>query len=62
MNSDKSTLKVRLVKSLIGKREEHRRILAGLGLRKVNSLVELQNNPSVNGMINKVAYMIKVER
>ena len=37
MKSDKSTLKVRLVKSLIGKREEHRRILAGLGLRSKQS-------------------------
>ncbi len=34
---------------------------AGLGLRRINHTVELEDTPSVRGMINKVIYMIKVE-
>jgi large subunit ribosomal protein L30 len=32
----------------------------GLGLRKINSVSELQDTPSVRGMINKISYLVKV--
>jgi large subunit ribosomal protein L30 len=54
------TLKVKLVKGLIGTRESHRATVRGLGLRRVNSVSELQDTPSVRGMINKVSYLVKV--
>lgn len=54
-------LRIKLVKSLIGKREDHRRVIAGLGLKRLNSIAVLEDTPSLRGMINKVAYMIKVE-
>ncbi|KAB8041948.1 50S ribosomal protein L30 [Janthinobacterium aquaticum] len=54
------TLKVQLVKGLIGTREDHRATVRGLGLRRVNSVSELQDTPSVRGMINKVSYLVKV--
>lgn len=54
------TVKVTLVKGLIGTRESHRATVRGLGLRRVNSVSELQDTPSVRGMINKVAYLVKV--
>ena len=54
------TVKVQLVKGLIGTRESHRATVRGLGLRRVNSVSELQDTPSVRGMINKVAYLVKV--
>jgi large subunit ribosomal protein L30 len=54
------TLKVTLVKGLIGTRESHRATVRGLGLRRVNSVSELQDTPSVRGMINKVSYLVKV--
>lgn len=54
------TLKVQLVKGLIGTREDHRATVRGLGLRRVNSVAELQDTPSVRGMINKVSYLVKV--
>ena len=55
-----NTNKVKLVKGLIGTRQDHRATVRGLGLRRVNSVSELQDTPSVRGMINKVAYLVKV--
>ncbi|KAF3998759.1 MULTISPECIES: 50S ribosomal protein L30 [Glaciimonas] len=54
------TVKVQLIKGLIGTRETHRATVRGLGLRRVNSVSELQDTPSVRGMINKVSYLVKV--
>ena len=54
------TVKVQRVKGLIGTREDHRATVRGLGLRRVNSVSELQDTPSVRGMINKVSYLVKV--
>jgi large subunit ribosomal protein L30 len=55
-----NTIKVKLVKGLIGTRESHRATVRGLGLRRVNSVSELEDTPSVRGMINKVSYLVKV--
>jgi large subunit ribosomal protein L30 len=55
-----NTVKVQLVKGLIGTRQDHRATVRGLGLRRVNSVCELQDTPSVRGMINKVSYLVKV--
>ena len=55
-----NTIKVQLVKGLIGTRQDHRATVSGLGLRRVNSVSELQDTPSVRGMINKVSYLVKV--
>ncbi|NUU03781.1 50S ribosomal protein L30 [Herbaspirillum robiniae] len=55
-----NTIKVKLVKGLIGTRQDHRATVRGLGLRRVNSVSELQDTPSVRGMINKVSYLVKV--
>ncbi|MDO8304296.1 50S ribosomal protein L30 [Herminiimonas sp.] len=54
------TVKVTLVKGLIGTRETHRATVRGLGLRGINSVSELEDTPSVRGMINKVSYLVKV--
>jgi large subunit ribosomal protein L30 len=55
-----STVKIQLVRSLIATREDHRATVRGLGLRRVNSVSELQDTPSIRGMINKVSYLVKV--
>ena len=55
-----NTVKVQLVKGLIGTRQDHRATVRGLGLRRVNSVSELEDTPSVRGMINKVSYLVKV--
>jgi large subunit ribosomal protein L30 len=58
--SDKK-IKVTLVKSVIGTKQDHRATVRGLGLRKLNSSSELIDTPAVRGMINKVQYLVKVE-
>ncbi len=55
------TVKVTQVKSSIGRLPKHRATLKGLGLRRIRHTVELEDTPSVRGMINQVHYMIKVE-
>ena len=54
------TVKVTLVKGVIGTRETHRATVRGLGLRGINSVSELEDTPAVRGMINKVSYLVKV--
>ncbi len=55
------TLKVTLVKGVIGTRESHRATVRGLGLRRINHTVVLEDTPAVRGMINKVNYLVKCE-
>ena len=55
------TLKVTLVKSVIGTKRHHRATVRGLGLRRLNSSAVLEDTPAVRGMINKVAYLVKCE-
>ena len=59
--ADKKTVTVKLVRSIIGTKHEHRATVRGLGLRKLNSSAELVDTPAVRGMIHKVAYLVKVE-
>ncbi len=54
-------VKVTLVRSLIGTRESHRATVRGLGLRRINHTVEVEDTPAVRGMINKVSYLLKCE-
>jgi large subunit ribosomal protein L30 len=58
--SDKK-VRVTLVRGLVGTRESHRATVRGLGLRRINHTVELEDTPAVRGMINKVAYLVKLE-
>ena len=55
-----NTIKVKLVKGLIGTKQSHRATVRGLGLRKLNSERVLEDTPAVRGMVNKVAYLVKV--
>lgn len=54
-------LKVKLVKSMIGRPEKHRKVLRGIGLRKMNKTVQLEDTPAVRGMINVVSHLVSVE-
>lgn len=54
-------IKVTLVKSIIGTKQDHRATVRGLGLRRINHTTELQDTPEVRGMIKKVAYLVKCE-
>jgi len=54
-------VRVTLVKSLIGTKQDHRATVRGLGLRRLNHCVELEDTPAVRGMIHKVSYLVKCE-
>ena len=58
----KATLSVTLIKSFYGRLPAHRATVNGLGVKRINHTVELQDTPEVRGMINKVSYLLKVER
>ncbi len=60
MTNEKKTVRVQLVRSPIGCRATHRATLRGLGLKKLNSIRELEDTPAVRGMINKVDYLVKI--
>jgi len=60
MAADKK-VKVTLVRSANGRLASHKACVAGLGLRRMHHTVEVEDTPSVRGMINKVSYMVKVE-
>ncbi len=55
------TLKVTLVKSVIGTKQDHRATVRGLGLRRLNSSAMLEDTAAVRGMFTKVAYLVKCE-
>ncbi len=59
--ADKKTVKVTLVRSTNGRLKSHKACVAGLGIRRMHHTVEVEDTPSVRGMINKVSYMLKVE-
>ena len=59
--ASKKTIKVTQIKSPIGRPESQRATLIGLGLNKMNKTSELEDTPSVRGMIKKVAHLVKVE-
>ena len=56
-----ATIKVTQTKSSIGRLPKRKACLKGLGLRRINHTVELEDTPCVRGMINKVYYMVKIE-
>ena len=56
----KKTVKVTLVKSPVSAKKAHQATVRGLGLKKMHQTRELEDTPAVRGMINKVAYMVRV--
>lgn len=56
-----SNVKVTLIKSLIGTKQDHRATVRGLGLRRLNSSSVVELTPAITGMIDKVRYLLKIE-
>lgn len=54
-------LNVTMIKSKNGRLKDHQECLKGLGLRKIRQTVTVQDTIENRGMINKIAYMVKVE-
>lgn len=60
MTQNEEFITVKLVRSLIGTKEDHRATIKGLGLRRINSTRRLKKTPETLGMIKKVGYLIQV--
>ena len=54
-------IKVRLLKSVNSVHRSHRDTVRGLGLRRIDHVVELIDTPAVRGMINRVAHLVRIE-
>lgn len=61
MAESKQTVRVKQVASAIGRKPGQQETLTGLGLRGIGSERELEDTPSVRGMIRKVAHLLQVE-
>ena len=61
MADSKKTIKVRQIGSPIGRPKDQRATLIGLGLNKMHRVKELEDTPSVRGMINKVHHLVRIE-
>lgn len=57
----KETIRIRQVKSGIGYSKDQKATLVGLGFRRMNQVVELEDTPSVRGMVNKVCHLVRIE-
>ena len=56
----KNTIKIKLDKSGIGRKLDQKKTLVGLGLNKVGRIRELEDTPSIRGMINKVKHLVRI--
>jgi large subunit ribosomal protein L30 len=54
-------IRITLVKGLAGCKTGHRATVRGLGLKRLNQTVERTDTAAVRGMINRVAYLVRVE-
>ena len=54
-------LKITLVKSTIGRKQDQIATVKALGLRKIRHVVEHNDTPQIRGMINKVSHLVEVE-
>ncbi|MCE3268625.1 MAG: ribosomal protein [Burkholderiales bacterium] len=61
MANNQKTVRVTLVKSLIGRLQAHIASANGLGLRRINQTVEVIDTPENRGMINRINYLVKCE-
>ena len=59
--AEAKTIRVRLVRSMIGHPEKQRVVLRGMGLTKMQKMVQLPDTPQVRGMLDKVKHLVRVE-
>jgi large subunit ribosomal protein L30 len=57
-----SKIKITLVKSLTGRLKAHQACARGLGIRKIHKTIEINDTPENRGMVNKINYLLKVEK
>ena len=60
MAISKKTIRIKQIGSSIGRKFDQKKTLVGLGLNKVGRIRELEDTPSIRGMINKVKHLVKI--
>tara|TARA_X000000368_G_scaffold168706_2_gene133095 strand:+ start:1284 stop:1460 length:177 start_codon:yes stop_codon:yes gene_type:complete len=55
-------IKLTLIKSLSGRLKAHQACARGLGIKKIHKTIEVNDTPENRGMINKINYLLKVEK
>ena len=60
MGNQMEKIKIKQVRSRIGRPKDQKRTLDALGLNKINKVVEHNNTPQIMGMVNKVNHLIKI--
>jgi len=58
----KAKLRVTQIASVYGRKPGHKACVTGLGLRRMHHTVEVEDTPEIRGMINKVSYLLQVEK
>jgi large subunit ribosomal protein L30 len=61
MSKSSKKIKIKLIKSRFGRIKKHKASLSGLGLRRINQVVELDATPENLGMVHQVRYLLEVE-
>ena len=54
------TLKIKMIGSVIGCPQKQRETVRGLGLRRLNQVVERVDTPAVRGMVNKIPHLVAI--
>lgn len=55
-----STLRIKYIRSSIGRSEHQKKIVRSLGLRRLNQVVEREDTPSVRGVVAKIPHLIQI--
>ncbi len=53
-------IRVQYYRSMIGRPEAHKRVVRGLGFRKLNQVVERPDSPQIRGMVAKIPHLVRI--
>ena len=59
--SKEKTMTIKLVKSGIGRMKRHKLCIKGLGFKKLNQSITIEDTPSNRGLVNKISDMIEIQ-
>ena len=60
MSTSKKTITVKQIASSIGRKFDQKQTLIGLGLDKIGRIRELEDTPSIRGMVRKVSHLVEI--
>ena len=55
-----ATVKLKLIRSVIGRPRDQKDTVRALGLNRINQIVEKEKNPQIQGMIDKVRHLLEI--